>query len=51
MHRRFVVTVAKEDQFSFSQINEDTMLIFIDEWSTNFLDEDIIKRLLQGKFE
>ena len=24
--------------------------MFIDEWSTNFLDEDILKRLLQGKF-
>ena len=45
----FVATVNKENQFSFSQITEDTLLIFIDEWSSNFLDEDILKRLLQGK--
>ena len=49
MPRGFMATISKENQFSFSQINEDTLLIFIDEWSTNFLDEDILKRLLQGK--
>ena len=46
--RRFIATISKENQFSFSQINEDTLLVFIDEWSTNFLDEDILKRLLEG---
>ena len=44
----FMATISKESQFSFSQITEDTLLLFIDEWSTNFLDEDILKRLLQG---
>ena len=44
----FMATISKENQFSFSQISEDTLLLFIDEWSTNFLDEDILKRLLQG---
>ena len=46
-----MATVNKENQFSFSMINEDTLLIFIDEWSSNFLDEDILKRLLQGKVQ
>ena len=50
MPKGFMATISKENQFSFSQINEDTLLVFIDEWSTNFLDEDILKRLLQGKF-
>jgi hypothetical protein len=45
---QFVATVNKENQFAFSQITEDTLLIFIDEWSKNYLDEDILKRLLQG---
>ena len=47
--RRFIATISKENQFSFSQINEDTLLVYIDEWSNNFLDEDILKRLLQGE--
>ena len=46
----FVATVNKENQFSLSQITEDTLLVFIDEWSSDFLDEDILKRLLQGNF-
>ena len=48
MPAAFMATISKENQFSFSQISEDTLLLFIDEWSTNFLDEDILKRLLQG---
>lgn len=49
MHSRFVATISQENQFSLSQINEDTLLVYIDEWSSNLLDEDTMKLLLQGQ--
>ena len=48
MNARQISHISKENQFSLSQINEDTSLIFVDEWSSSKLDEDRLKNLLQG---
>ena len=45
----FMATITKENQFSLTQLNPDTLLLFIDEWQENFLVEDALKRLLQGR--
>ena len=48
---KFVATVSKEGVFSLSQLNQDTQLVHIDEWSTETMCSDTVKTVLQGKFK
>ena len=45
-----VATIGKDGNFALSQLNEDTLLIMIDEWSEDVLGEDTLKQLLQGTY-
>ena len=38
MNRSKIASVTKEKTFGLSMVDEDTELIFIDEWSKNILD-------------
>ena len=40
---KFVASVTQEAQFSLSMINEDTLLVFLDEWSHRTLTSDMAK--------
>ena len=48
MNRSKIVSVTKEKTFGLSMVDEDTELIFIDEWSENTLDISNVKTLFQG---
>ena len=48
MNRSKIVSVTKEKTFGLSMVDEDTELIFTDEWSENTLDTSNVKTLLQG---
>ena len=48
MNRLKIVSVMKEKTFDLSMVDEDTDLIFIDEWSENTLDISKVKTLFQG---
>ena len=48
MNRLKIVSVMKEKTFDLSMLDEDTDLIFIDEWSDNTLDISKVKTLIQG---
>ena len=48
MNRSKIVSVTKEKTFGLSMVDEDTELIFIDEWSENNLDISNAKTLFQG---
>ena len=48
MNRSKIVSVTKEKAFGLSMVDEDTELIFIDEWSENTLDISNVKTLFQG---
>ena len=47
---KFVASITQEAQFSLSMINEDTQLVFLDEWSDRTLASDMAKVVLQGGF-
>ena len=47
MNRSKIVSVTKEKTFGLSMLDEDTELIFIDEWSENTLDISNVKTLFQ----
>ena len=47
---KFVASITQEAQFSLSIINEDTQLVFLDEWSDRTLASDMAKVVLQGGF-
>ena len=46
-----IASVSKEKVFGMSMIEDDTELIFIDEWSNDTLSADNAKMLFQGLFE
>ena len=48
MNKSKIVSVTKEKTFGLSMVDEDTELIFIDEWSENTLDISNVKTLFQG---
>ena len=48
MNRSKIVSVTKEKTFGLSMVDEDTELIFIDEWSEDTLDISNVKTLFQG---
>ena len=48
MNRSRIRSVTKEKIFGLSMVDEDTELIFIDEWSKNNLDISNVKTLFQG---
>ena len=43
-----IASITKEKQFSAAMIDEDTQLVFVDEWSRTTLDTDLAKTILQG---
>ena len=43
-----VASVTKEKSFGLSMVEEDTEIIFIDEWSENTMDVDNVKSFFQG---
>ena len=45
-----IATVTKERQFSTQCINDNTQLIFMDEWSSYSIDAETAKKLFQGGF-
>ena len=45
---RHIASLSKSTNFALQQVDEQTMLIFINEWSKSVLDEDELKRLLEG---
>ena len=47
---RNVATITQEKQFLAVMIGEDTKLVFLDEWSENTLQADLIKIVLQGGY-
>ena len=44
---KFVASITQEAQFSLSMINEDTQLVFLDEWSGRTLASDMAKVVLK----
>ena len=48
MNRSKIVSVTKEKTFGLSMVDEDTELIFIDEWSETTLNISNVKTLFQG---
>ena len=47
---KFVASITQEAQCSLSMINEETQLVFLDEWSDRTLASDMAKVVLQGSF-
>ena len=47
---KFVASITQEAQFSLPMINEDTQLVFLDEWSDRTHASDMAKVVLQGGF-
>ena len=45
---RYIASITKEKAFSTAMINSDTQLVFLDEWSSEHLQSDTVKLLLQG---
>ena len=43
-----IASITKEKQISAAMIDEDTQLVFVDEWSRTTLDTDLAKTILQG---
>ena len=43
-----IASITSERQFSASMINDDTELVFLDEWSANTLASDMAKTIFQG---
>ena len=43
-----VAVVTKEKVFGMSMLQDDTQILFIDEWTNDTLPSDVVKRLLQG---
>ena len=48
-HEEKRASISKEKVFSFSMIDDDTQLVFIDEWSNEMFGADQAKLFLQGK--
>ena len=48
LNRSRIVSVTQEKKFGMAMVNENTELIFIDEWSTKTLDISNVKILFQG---
>ena len=47
---KFVASITQEAQFLLSMINENTQLVFLDEWSDRTLEADMAKVVLQDGF-
>ena len=47
---KFVASITQEAQFSLSMINDDTQLVFLDEWPDRTLVSHIAKVVFQGGF-
>ena len=47
---RRIATITREKQFSAQSIDENTQLIFMDEWTSDSLDAETAKKLLQGGY-
>ena len=43
-----IVHISKEGVFARSELNEDTELVVIDEWSKETMHSDVVKTVLQG---
>ena len=48
IRRKFTASITQENQFSCAMINEDTQIIFLDEWAERTLLSDMAKLVLQG---
>ena len=46
--RTYIASLIKEKTFSSMMINEDTQLVFLDEWTSDTLQSDTAKTVLQG---
>ena len=46
--RTYIASLTKEKTFSSMMINEDTQLVFLDEWTSDTLQSDTAKTVLQG---
>ena len=46
--RTYITSLTKEKTFSSMMINEGTQLIFLDEWTSDTLQSDTAKTVLQG---
>ena len=44
---KFIASIAQENQFSCAMIDEDTQIIFLDEWAERTLQSDMAKLVLQ----
>ena len=50
IRRKFIASVIQENQFSCAMIDEDTQIIFLDEWAERTLQSDMAKLVLQGGY-
>eukprot|EP00112_Aurelia_sp_Birch-Aquarium-sp1_P010315 Seg2209.2 transcript_id=Seg2209.2/GoldUCD/mRNA.D3Y31 product="hypothetical protein" protein_id=Seg2209.2/GoldUCD/D3Y31 len=48
--RRYIAWITAENQFTCAMLNEDTQLVFLDEWSSNTLQSEMAKTVLQGEY-
>ena len=46
--RKYIASITKEGKFATSGIKDDTMLVFIEEWTSQHLTSDVAKAVLQG---
>ena len=47
-HFKAIASVTREKQFAVHAINEETQVVFIDEWSSDSMCAEDAKRVLQG---
>ena len=47
-HQKEVASITQENQFPCAMIDEDTQIIFLDEWAERTLQSDVAKLVLQG---
>ena len=46
--RTYIISLTKEKTFPSMMVNEDTQLVFLDEWTSDTLQSDTARTVLQG---
>ena len=50
IRRKFIASITQENQFSCAMINENTQIIFLDEWAEGTVQSHMAKLVLQGGY-
>ena len=50
IRRKFIASITQENQYFCAMIDEDTQIIFLDEWAGRTLQSDMAKLVLQGGY-